>query len=69
MVAEGGAGRGCVGGVPLLGAFAGAAVCDNVRTVVTSVPARRAPANSHGYPAQYTHHQHSDSKFVSTGAV
>ncbi|KAJ8721814.1 hypothetical protein PYW08_004216 [Mythimna loreyi] len=61
MVAAGGVGRGVVSGVPLLGAFAGAAVCDNARTVVASVPARKPPRATHSFPAHYTHHHHSDS--------
>ena len=62
MVAEAGACRSSVSGVPLLGAFAGSAVCDNARTVVAAVPARKPQQPTHSYPAQYTHHQHSDSK-------
>ncbi|XP_028172665.1 E3 ubiquitin-protein ligase Ubr3 [Ostrinia furnacalis] len=46
-----------VSGVPLLGAFAGAAVCDNARTVVASVPPRARPAPAPAQPARY----HSDS--------
>ncbi|KAH9634552.1 hypothetical protein HF086_006177 [Spodoptera exigua] len=53
--------RAAVAGVPLLGAFAGAAVCDNARTVVASVPARARPAPPHAFPAHYTPHHHSDS--------
>ncbi|CAB3261049.1 unnamed protein product [Arctia plantaginis] len=61
MVPETGGGRNAVSGVPLLGAFAGAAVCDNARTVVTSVPAAPRHHKQHAYPAQYHHHHHSDS--------
>ncbi|KAJ8731652.1 hypothetical protein PYW07_004816 [Mythimna separata] len=61
MVAAGGVGRGVVSGVPLLGAFAGAAVCDNARTVVASVPKRKPAKPTHSFPAHYTHHHHSDS--------
>ncbi|XP_050557029.1 E3 ubiquitin-protein ligase Ubr3 isoform X2 [Spodoptera frugiperda] len=53
--------RAAVSGVPLLGAFAGGAVCDNARTVVGSVPARPPRAPHHAFPAHYTHHHHSDS--------
>lgn len=49
-----------VSGVPLLGAFAGAAVCDNARTLVASVPAAR-PNTQNSYPAQYQHQHQSDS--------
>ncbi|CAH0585949.1 unnamed protein product [Chrysodeixis includens] len=60
MVAEGA--RASVQGVPLLGAFAGSAVCDNARTVVASVPARKPqPPAPHSFPAHYNHHNHSDS--------
>ncbi|XP_047030367.1 E3 ubiquitin-protein ligase Ubr3 isoform X1 [Helicoverpa zea] len=62
VMVAGSAGGGSVSGVPLLGAFAGAAVCDNARTVVASVPAARAPpAPPAASPAQYTHQHHSDS--------
>ncbi|XP_060803567.1 E3 ubiquitin-protein ligase Ubr3 [Amyelois transitella] len=47
-----------VAGVPLLGAFAGAAVCDNARAVVAAVP--RAPAAA-APQAHYPAHYHSDS--------
>ncbi|CAH1638018.1 unnamed protein product [Spodoptera littoralis] len=53
--------RAAVSGVPLLGAFAGGAVCDNARTVVGSVPARPPRAPRHAFPAHYTPHHHSDS--------
>ncbi|KAJ0176856.1 hypothetical protein K1T71_008035 [Dendrolimus kikuchii] len=63
-VGEGGCGLSRVSGVPLLGAFAGSAVCENARTVVGVVPPRapRAPPHTphHGYPAHYQH-AHSDS--------
>ncbi|XP_053609787.1 E3 ubiquitin-protein ligase Ubr3 [Plodia interpunctella] len=55
--------RARVSGVPLLGAFAGAAVCDNARTVVVCVPPR-APSDSdsdRAQPHQYPAHYHSDS--------
>lgn len=64
MVPETGGGRNTVSGVPLLGAFAGSAVCDNARTVVASVPAAPRRHKQHAYPAHYRHAHHSDSSYT-----
>ncbi|RVE45885.1 hypothetical protein evm_009484 [Chilo suppressalis] len=52
-----------VRGVPLLGAFPGAAVCDNARTIVTSVPPRPPRAAPAPAPAPAPYHADSDTEW------